>query len=156
MENNNLVKLINAINHISLNHEDLMEAVLEFSKLYAKNNKADEKIIDAFFGNNIFVEQSLMSARESVVLAMNAITLEKDIPFERIIEGCINIESQREAEVEICADEDTKLVMKKFLSELRKELFSRVYSKNKNFNQVANLPKALVQKRYELFMNEGF
>lgn len=156
MLNKNLENLIDGINHISLNHEDLMDTVLDFSKLYCKQNPNDAAVIDRFFVYGTFIDHSLMAARESVVLAMNAITLDEGIDFKAVIDGCVNIASQRQAEEDICADEDTKLLMKEFLKELRKELFSRLYSQNKDFDRFSKISKSVLQNRYDLFMNHPF
>ena len=156
MLNKNLENLIDGINHISLNHEDLMETVLDFAKLHCKNNPQDAALIDKFFVYGTFIDQSVMAARESIVLAMNAITLDEQIDFKAIIDGCINIESQRQAEEDICADAETKLVMKKFLKELRKELFSRLYSQNKEFDRYSKINKSVLKNRFDLFMTQEF
>jgi len=156
MINQNLANLIDGLNHISLNHEDLLEAVLEFSKLYSKNNSSDAFLIDKFFMYGTFIDQSVMAAREAIVLSMNAITMSEEIEFKKIIEGCVNTESQRQTEEDICADEDTKEVMQTFLKELRKELFSRLYSQNKDFDRYSKIPKNVLQNRFELFMSYPF
>ena len=156
MKNDNLINLINAINHISLNHEDLMESVLNFSKNFCKNNPKDSKVIDKFFEYGDFLNQSVMVAREGVVLAMNAITLDENISFKNLIDGCVNIESQRYFEDQMCADEDTKNLIKDFHEQLRKELFSRLYSQNKEFYKISKLAKIVLQQRYDLFMKESF
>lgn len=156
MKNEKLENLVNAINHISLNHEDLMDAVLDYSKIYTKNNSSDSAAIDLLFSDSRFTEQTLMAAREAIVLAMNAITLDENIPFKEIILHCVNIDNQRFQENELCADEDTKKLMQKFLCELRKELFSRVYSQNKDLSKVSKLSKGLLKTRYEEFMTNNF
>lgn len=156
MVNQNLTNLIDGINHISLNHEDLLDAVLDFSTLYSKNNPQDALIIDKFFIYGTFVDQSLMAARESIVLAMNAITLDEKINFKNVIDECVNLESQRDVEESICADEDTKKAMSEFLKELRKELFSRIYSQNKDFDRFSKLQKNILKQRYDMFMSQSF
>ncbi len=156
MINQNLENLIDGINHISLNYEDLMESVLEFSKLYIKNNPKDALLIDKFFVYGTFLDQSAMAAREAIVLALNAITMSEEIDFKDIIKGCVNLENQRQAEDDVCADEDTKLVMKNFLKELRKELFSRLYSQNKEFDRYSKISKTVLKNRFDLFMSQPF
>lgn len=156
MVNQNLENLINGINHISLNHEDLMDAVLDFSKLHSKNNPDDALLIDRFFLYGGFIDQSLMAAREAIVLAMNAITLDQKIDFKEVMDGCVNLHNQRETEESICADDDTKAVMTEFLRELRRELFSRLYSQNKDFERFSKIPKVVLKQRYDLFMSQPF
>lgn len=156
MENQNLVEMVDAINHISLNQKDLMDAVLKFSKNYNKNNPKDELLLDRFFSNSVFLEQSIITARESIVVAMCAITLEEKIDFNIVVENCINIEWQKFAEKEVCLDEDAILLMNTFLSELRKELFSQLYSRNKDFQNITKISKTILKNRYEYFMSKSF
>jgi len=156
MKNDNLTRLIDAINHISLNNEDLMDSVLNFSKIYCKNNPKDALLIDKFFAYNQFLNQAVMSAREAIVLAMNSITLDEQINFKEVMTGCINIDAQRFAEDEVCLDDATKKVMRDFLKELRKELFSRLYSQNKDFYKVSKISKEILQQRFNQFMAEQF
>jgi hypothetical protein len=156
MNNKNLMNLIDGINHISLNHEDLLDSILGFSKIYSKSKPNNSFCIDKFFAHGEFIEQSVMAAREGVVLAMNAITLEESVPFDRLIEECINLESQRKKEENVCADEDTKKIMREFLSELRKELFSRLFSQNKDFQKVTKISKEILNERYAQFMSQKF
>lgn len=148
--------LIDSINHISLNSEDLMEAVLEFTELYLKEHSSQIKIIDAFFGNNDFKWQSTMVAREGIVMAMNAIALDADVSWKEICARCINIEAQRLLEKNICSNQESVIVLRSFMTQLRKELFSRVYSKNKDFNKAAALPKSVLKQRYDYFMKNEF
>ncbi len=156
MNNQNLTSLIESINHISLNHDDLLKTVLDFSKTYVKNYPEDENTLGLLFENMYFIDQSLTAARESVVLGMNAITLAPTVPFDDLIKGCVNITSQRENEKLVCEDEKTKNLMQNFLKELRKEIFSQMFSRNKNFNKVVNLPKEILSNRYNSFMKETF
>ncbi len=156
MNNQNLIKLIDSINQISLNHDDLLKTVMDFSEVYIKNNPDDQTTLGYLFENMYFIDQSITAARESVVLAMNAITLTSSVPFEELIKGCVNISSQRENESLVCEDEKTKELMQNFLRELRKEIFSQMFSRNKNFNKVANLPKDVLSSRYNFFMKENF
>jgi hypothetical protein len=156
MQNTNLENLINGINHISLNHEDLLDTVLDFASLYSKQNPSEAAVIDKFFVYGTFIDQSIIAAREAVVLAMNAITLDEQIDFQDVINGCVNITNQRQVEDDICADDDTKLSMKQFLKELRKELFSRLYSQNKDFYRYSKISKSILKHRFDLFMTQAF
>jgi hypothetical protein len=156
MQNTNLENLIDGINHISLNHEDLLDTVLDFASLYSKQNPNEATVIDRFFVYGTFIDQSVIAAREAIVLAMNAITLNEQIDFEDVIKGCVNLTNQRQAEDDICADDDTKIAMQQFLKELRKELFSRLYSQNKDFDRYSKISKSVLKHRFDLFMNQTF
>lgn len=156
MNDQNMVNLINDINHISLNHQDLMDASLEFSKIYLKNNPDKEQLIIQFFKHGDFLHQSVLAAREGIVLGMNAITLDPKISFEELIKHCVDVETQRIAEWNVCADDETALYMRDFLKELRKEVFSRIYSQNKDLKKMTGLSKKLLKERYDQFMSYSF
>lgn len=156
MSNTNLENLIDGINHISLNQEDLIEAVLDFSKIYSKNHPEDALVVDNFFMYKTFVDQASMSAREAVVLAMNAVTLDDAIDFKELIDGCVSLHNQREVEDAICADKDTQAIMQNFLKELRAELFSRLYSQNKDLERFSKISKVVLKQRYDTFISQTF
>jgi hypothetical protein len=156
MENNEaFFELISNIKNISLNHSDLMDIGLEYSKSYFKDKKEEEEF-DIFFANNTFNEQFVMAARDGLILGMHAITLNQDINFEQIVLHCIDLKQQRINESIITTEPETIAKLKEFLSFLRKEIFSRTYSKNKELQKVTNIPKAILQERYNYFMGQPF
>ena len=79
--------LIQSLNEISYNHEDLMSVVLDFSDSYIEDHK---KRILPYFENPSFLQQSVLCVREALVLSVNGLILAENIPFEDIIEGCVN------------------------------------------------------------------
>lgn len=153
-QNKRLEDLIEAINHISLNQEDLLGACLEFSDLYFKKDEKSKNEFDKFWGNPDFIEQACMSAREAVVLALHSITLEESIEFSLIIDGCINREAQEYNNNKISNEEKEHKILNNFFKLLRKEIFSRIFSQNKSLQKATEIPKALLNKRYQVFMDK--
>ena len=149
--NQRLEDLIEAINHVSLNQEDLLSACLEFSKIYVHK---DHKSFDKFWGEGKFIEQSCMSAREAIVLALHALTLAEEIEFISLIDGCLNLEAQTYNLNELTSEESEQKLLKDFFFSLRKELFSRVYSQNKSLQKVTDISKKILEQRKETFMEK--
>lgn len=155
-DNQQLVELISAIKHISLNRDDLLDVSLEMALRYFKKDKESEEQFDKFWANPQFIDQTVLCAREGIVLAMQAITLDEKIPFEPIIQNCIEIEQQRYTEKEITINVKEISHIKEFCAFLRKELFSRIYSQNKELQKTSKIPKDVLQSRYNYFMNQSF
>lgn len=156
MDNQKIENLADSINKINLSAEDLMEAVLDYINIYLKENSNDAKQIDLFLDSSDFKIQSMNAAREAIVLGMSAISLDETINFEKLFDKCIDLKLQKEVASLICKDDQQKELFSKFLRNLRKEMFSRVYSKNKQFNFVALLNQNLLKSRFELFMEQKF
>lgn len=155
-ENQQLINLINAIKHVSLNHNDLMDVSLEYSNIYFRNKKKEEQEFDKFWANPVFLEQTVLAAREGIVLGMQAITLDEALPFSQVVNHCIDLEVQRYNESQITTNSNEISYIQDFLAFLRKELFSRVYSQNKELQKVSKIPKAVLQDRYNYFMKQAF
>lgn len=157
IENEQLVDLISSIKHISLNHQDLMDVSLEYSDIYFKKNKENEEEFDKYWNNPLFLEQTVLVAREGVVLGMQAITLSEDLPFKDVVKQCVDLTQQRENEKIICQDNKSDIQdVNDFLTFLRKELFSRIFSQNKNLQKVSKIPKPVLKSRYDYFMSQNF
>ncbi len=156
MDVQKLENLADSINKINLNAEDLMESVLDYVNIYIKENAQDAKQIDLFLDSPDFKRQTMSAARESVVLSMSAIALDDSVPFEKLFNRCIDLNSQKELAEILCENEEQKELMFKFLRNLRKEMFSRVYSRNKHFNAVAMINPDLLKFRFESFMGQKF
>ncbi len=151
-----LENLVNSINKINLNAEDLMESVLDYVNIYVKENIQHSKQIDLFLNAPEFKGQTMSAAREAVVLAMSAIALDDSVPFEKLFDKCIDLQSQKEVENKICDNQQQKDLFVDFLGKLRKEMFSRVYSRNKHFNTIALINQNLLKSRYQAFMGQSF
>lgn len=155
-QNDQLVNLVSCIKHISLNQQDLMDVSLEFTDKYCKKNKTNKDKLNELWGNSLFSEQAVLSAREGIVLAMQAITLNQQLPFDKIVENCINTEQQRHNEKNITENKQEQQEIKDFFTSLRKELFSRIYSQNKSLQKVSKIPSVVLKSRYDYFMNQPF
>lgn len=151
-----LEDLIEAINHVSLNQEDLLAACIEFSKLHFKKDKKTEKEFDKFWDNYFFIEQSCISSREAIVLGLHSLTLAENIDFAIIMDRCINLDMQKKNLQELTKNVMELDKLRDFFDALRKELFSRIYSQNKSLQKVTELSPALLSKRYDLFMKKNF
>lgn len=156
ISNQKLEELIEAINHISLNQEDLLSACTEFSKAYFKKDKKAELEFDKFWNNYFFIEQSCISSREAIVLGLHALTLAIDINFELVMDRCVNLETQRYNFTQISTDVKEVQILEDYFTNLRKELFSRVYSQNKGLQKVTEIPHKLLKIRYDNFMQYKF
>lgn len=156
MDVKKLENLADSINKINLNAEDLMESVLDYVNIYIKENVQDAKQIDLFLDSPDFKRQTMSAAREAVVLAMSAIALDDSVPFEKLFDKCIDLKSQKELEDILCENEGQRILMSNFLRNLRKEMFSRVYSRNKHFNNIALINPNLLKFRFEAFMGQKF
>lgn len=155
-QNEQLINLISSIKHISLNHQDLMDVSLEYSDIYFKKNKEQEQEFDKFWGNSLFLDQTVLVAREGIVLGMQAITLDDKLPFDKVVDSCVNLEQQRTNETLITTNSEEIKSIQDFLSFLRKELFSRIYSQNKGLQKVSKIPKSTLKARYDYFMSKTF
>lgn len=155
-QNQQLINLVNAIKHVSLNHNDLMDVSLEYSNIYFRNKKKEEQEFDKFWADPVFLEQIVLAAREGIVLGMQAITLDEALPFSQVVNHCVDLESQRFNETKITTNSDEVNNIKSFLAFLRKELFSRIYSQNKELQKVSKIPKTILQDRYNYFMAQAF
>lgn len=151
--NQPLEELIQAINHVSLNHEDLIESVIDFSKIHFKKNKEAEIAFDGYWDNYFFIEQASISSREAIVLAMHALTLDAQVDFSQIIEHCTNPQAQAKNIAQISKNVEEKKKLHHFFSELKKELFSRIYSENKSLSKLTQLSSDVLKDRYTLFIN---
>jgi len=154
--NQKLEELIEAINHISLNQEDLLAACTEFSKVYFKREKEAEQEFDKFWNTYSFIEQSCISSREAIVLGLHSLTLAKEIDFTLVMEHCINLERQRINLADITKNIKELDTLRDYFSSLRRELFSRVYSQNKSLQKVTEIPPEILKERYNHFMEYSF
>lgn len=155
-ENKNLFELVQELKKIEFHHSDLLEVVLLFSDKYIKNNKEKELQLGKFLSNSKFIDQAILATQESVLLGVNCISLKQDIDFKELIKEFVDIELQRKNENLICKEETERKIYKEFMNELRKENFSQIFSRNKNFNLVSKLSKNILNQRYEIFMKEKF
>lgn len=156
ISNQKLEDLIESIKHVSLNQEDLLNACIEFSKIYFRKNKKLEEDFDKFWDNYFFIEQACISSREAIVLGLHSLTLAESIDFSILMDKCINLETQQRNLQELTKDINELEQLIKFFDSLRKELFSRIYSQNKKLQKVTELSSSILIERYDLFMKKKF
>ena len=180
MENQDLSDLFNKINHISLNYDDLLAYFTQYlaqnrERLFANYKAFTYPALEAFMNYPEFLESAVLSARQSVVLAMLALTLEAKFEEEQFNQLCLNCNCQapkdyyiNETLVEIekilqkPADSlpflqlDYVMIAQEcrhFFSNFEKETFSKLLSKNKDTLSYTGLTSAIIDKRKELFFN---
>lgn len=166
-----LQQLFSAINHISLSHHYLRQAFQEFCVFYQEQQtKASSDNIKelgarkiahriAVFkdlkNDEIFEEQGILAVREGVVLAMMAITMEKDVAYDDIIENCINRLGQTQTIKRLVVlgfiKSSDNIIVAAFFDLIRLEFFSRTYSQNKDLQKFTLLHKNLLTERYDAF-----
>jgi hypothetical protein len=149
-----LVDLIDSINHISLNHNDLLGAALEFAEIYFKDKPTQSKKFDHFWGNGEFIELAVLSVREGVVLAMQAVTLDSNIPFDSIINGCINVDNQKYYVKKISTNPIEHTLINEFFNALRRDVFERIFRGNVTMQEFTQLSNEVLEQRYNLFMQK--
>lgn len=143
--------LIQSLNEISYNHEDLMSVVLDFSDSYIEDHK---KRILPYFENPSFLQQSVLCVREALVLSVNGLILADNIPFEDIIEGCVNEEAQEYHLQNLNPNPILKKEIITFWNSLRKEVFSTIYNQHKSSNKDIGLSDEIIKNRFDLFIRK--
>lgn len=143
--------LIQSLNEISYNHEDLMSVVLDFSDSYIEDHK---KRILPYFENPSFLQQSVLCVREALVLSVNGLILAENIPFEDIIEGCVNEEAQEYHLQNLNPNPTLKKEIITFWNSLRKEVFSTIYNQHKSSNKDIGLSDEIIKNRFDLFIRK--
>lgn len=145
-------ELISSIKDIKLNHADLMDVALNFVDIYFEMGNEKKENFDQYWDNVYFIDSALICVKEGVVLAMSALTLEKNANYKEIVEGVINRNLQNELIEKITNNFKEKLELTKFLNSLRTESFTRIYSGNKDFYKISKLSKDLVKDRLNIFL----
>ena len=162
-EEKNILEIIEAINQISLHHPDLMGIATDYSGIYFKNSKKEEDLFDKFWGNGDFVNQSVLAVKESIVLAMSALTLKPNIKFDMIYQECLSFDKEKRV-LEKVLDRvvnsfDTvdrrqeALVLNDFIKSLRLEIFMRIFSQNKEMQKTTKIPKEELSERQSLYVH---
>lgn len=143
--------IIQSLNNLAFNHEDLMSVVLDFSDSYIENQR---KRILPYFNNPAFLQQSVLCVREALVLSVNGLILSEEVNFKDILEGCINQEAQDYHLQQMSLNPVLKKEIVSFWNNLRKEVFTNVYNKNKDVRKMSELPLSLLETRFQDFINK--
>lgn len=158
MENNELSGMekinqtINYLNEISFLHEDLLSVAVDFNDTYFKDNENSRLLFDKFWAQPAFTQQSVLAVREAVVLHTAAITFDQKIPFETIIEGCVNFTAQKEHLEQLQMNPIQAKSVRNFLNSLRREVFSNLYQQTTDFGKATEISEEILTNRYKLFM----
>lgn len=143
--------IIQSLNNLSFNHEDLMSIVLDFADTYIEDHK---KRILPYFEQPAFLQQSVLCVREALVLSVNGLILLEEVPFNDILEGCINQEAQDYHLQQLNLNPILKKEIVTFWNALRKEVFVTIYHKNKDLQNMTELPIILLESRCEDFVRK--
>lgn len=143
--------IIQSLNNLAFNHEDLMSVVLDFSDSYIEDHK---KRILPYFNNPAFLQQSVLCVREALVLSVNGLILAEEVPFNDILDGCVNQEAQDYHLQQMNLNPILKKEIISFWNTLRKEVFTSIYNKNKDVRQMTELPVSLLEDRYQAFVRK--
>lgn len=141
--------IIQSLNDLSFNHEDLMSVVLDFSDTYIEDHK---KRILPYFDNPSFLQQSVLCVREALVLSINGLILSEEVSFDDILDGCVNQEAQDYHLQNMSLNPILKKEILSFWNSLRKEVFTSVYTKNKELQQITGLSTVLLEQRHAIFI----
>lgn len=143
--------LIQGLNEISYNHEDLMSVVLDFFDTYLADHK---KRILPYFDNPSFLQQAVLCVRESLVLSVNGLLLSETVPFDEIIDGCVNMEAQEYHLQNLNLNPILKKEIITFWNTLRKEVFSTIYNQHKSSNKDVGLSDSIINERLNVFLGK--
>lgn len=152
MDDINYKDLINGLNQITLTQFDLMEEVLKHSELFTKRlNENAINLFDELFKNEKFIEQSCVSARESIILGTAAIFLSEEIDFNQLVKNCVNKDLLNFNISEL--ENIKKKIAKEFFFSISCELFTKITSANKSILKEANIKKKMVEQRTWIFVD---
>lgn len=144
-QQNQLIEAMSAIQHISLNEEDLMSSLLDFCKIYQKQQ--NNNTLNFYLKNQNFLFHSLESIRMSIILGMLTITIDEKISMKEMIKQiCLYCEKQN-------FPKNQEIILK----EIKKEFFSRTLSQNKKLLKYTKVDYKIIDERkedvYNYFIN---
>lgn len=150
---NKITSLEKDIEKIHINKEDLLSCVLEYSKVFQKElNELDIRYFDELFGNQLFVDMSCSCVKEAIVLAMNALVLNKNVKFKNLVNYYVNKGEEAEALLRMTDSNAKQDIAKEFFFELKKEFFSRTCSQNKSLSEVTKLDVSFIDERKKIYI----
>jgi hypothetical protein len=144
-QQNQLIEAMSAIQHISLNEEDLMSSLLDFCKIYQKQQ--NNKTLDSYLKDQKFLFNSLENIRMSIIIGMLTITIDEKISMKEMI-GQIYLYCEKQN-----CSKDQEIILK----EIKKEFFSRTLSQNKKLLKYTKVHHKIIDERkedvYNYFIN---
>lgn len=151
MTTTNTITLINALNEVSYAHQDLMEVAIDFYEDYSQANAFQSNMLNKLWSKPEFLNQAVLAVRESIILSTAAITLEETVPFEEIINGCINLDTQQFHIENMKLNPIETSLSINFFSSLRKSVFKQLYTDAANLQQASELSNEILEHRFSLF-----
>ena len=149
-------QIFEQINHISLNEQQLLLSVDDFFHQYEK-----KELLELFWTNKDFINQSVQAAREAIILAMMAVSLDNGVDYKKYVQNGFANEMQQKniknikswlklngLETEVWPEE-----LNQFWNNLRREFFSHLYSSNKDLRQISKISGNTLENRYQYFMD---
>lgn len=126
--------LIEAVKRLEIPEMSLRALMADYEDFLAANNPDGKRRLDERLGEIGFSEKMVEQTQASILASTLMVTLEPEVDFGELI---------KQAFPSADGDED--------LLALRRELVSRALSMNKEVPALANLTRAEVLKRQELF-----
>ena len=142
-------QLVNEIKKISLNHPDLLGIVLDYIPIFLKYRKQDTLHIDDLLNNIQVTNLSCFIVKQSIVISIQMITLNKDIDFKLLTSlffednfnfSFINLSIQQ------------NILLKEFLISISKEVVGRVYVQNKESISITQLTSQVLEQRFNIIL----
>ena len=145
----NIEQLANELNKISLNHPDLLGIVLDYIPIFLKYRKQDTLHMDDLLNNIQVTNLSCFIVKQSIVISIQMITLNKDIDFKLLTSlffednfnfSFINLSIQQ------------NILLKEFLISISKEVVGRVYVQNKESISITQLTSQVLEQRFNIIL----
>ena len=142
-------QLVNEIKKISLNHPDLLGIVLDYIPIFLKYRKQDTLHMDDLLNNIQVTNLSCFIVKQSIVISIQMITLNKDIDFKLLTSlffednfnfSFINLSIQQ------------NILLKEFLISISKEVVGRVYVQNKESISITQLTSQVLEQRFNIIL----
>ncbi len=173
MENQDFTALFDKINHISLNYDDLLKCFIEYAQanddLLIQFKVLDKSKLDFLMSYPEFLESAVLSARQSVVLAMLSLTIENNFLDSHFNQLCLNCNCQSSkkyyltealSEMSKNMGENESLDFAilsqeclEFFIHFEREIFSKILSKNKDIVEFTEVSIKLIAARRQIFLN---
>lgn len=138
------------LNSLVLNKEDLLEEAFLFYKYLSSRSHEYSEIIECLLNDKVFIESSVRCVFESTTLAVNSLFLDKKYSFINILEEFLYTYTQLTNQIKT---KENIVEATNIFRDLRKEIYSRVISKNKLFKSSNVFDSNIISQRKEEFFN---
>lgn len=148
MNNNRKINdLALAINEIELNEEDILEVTLASIKSFSTFYQRYEGFVDNLLIDQLFLFHSMNTTKESIVLAIQSMILDKEIKFNELLEKCFFKEDRIAFINTSSKNNETKVFFNLLFTYLAKEAYSSTISRNKPLSKISDNKKEIWDKR---------